>query len=415
MPKKRIIFYTDCFIFGGCERPIFEIMAAPDFYSAYDYFLIYRFTKEYEEGRSLFSPGIREENIKRVRLCDIHSWHYSAERAIPADNLAGLVKRVISLLFRFLRPFIFMYELAYLYFLFLRNQADIVHINNGGYPGTLSCRAACIAAKCAGKKHILLSVHNIASKPQGIFDRVADYWVRKSVSSVISVSKAAGSSLVSNRGFDKSAIITIYNGIKDNSSPGMVFPVPAGGARSNSHYISMAARFEERKAHEYVLRAFKDLITGYPEYADLKLLLLGEGPLLPKIKKLASAEGIGENIEFLGHRNDCVNYIASSLFLLNPSLEYEGLPYSILEAMSMGVPVIATDVGGITEEIEAGVTGMIVPAADIQALAQAMFILLSDSQKRLNMGAASKKRFSELFTLDRMLKNYTGLYSELAR
>jgi len=183
-----------------------------------------------------------------------------------------------------------------------------------------------------------------------------------------------------------------------------------GSGGENGQRITMVARFEERKGHRHVLLALKNLITEHPEYVNLKLLLFGDGPLLQTIKNLALAVGIEENVVFLGHRNDRISYVVSSLFLVNPSLGYESLPYSILEAMSVGVPAIGTNVGGIPEEIENGVTGIIVPAADIGALSRAMFILLSNNEKRIKMGTAAKERFKELFTADRMVESYMSLY-----
>jgi glycosyltransferase involved in cell wall biosynthesis len=145
----------------------------------------------------------------------------------------------------------------------------------------------------------------------------------------------------------------------------------------------------------------------------LKLIFLGTGPLLKKMQRFVFRQGLEKNIDFLGYRSECINYIANSSFLLNPSLELESLPYSILEAMSVGVPAIGTNVGGIPEEIEDGVTGIIVAAGDTEKLVQAMLTLIKDSRKRQEMGEASRRRFADSFTLDKMLDNYLQLYAGL--
>ena len=404
MPSKRVIFYTDCFVFGGCEKPIFEVASSQDFLRQYDYLMVYRATGEYIDGMRTDFPDIPEAKLKGVRFPDIHTWHLRIEKNLSDNHLSNIAKKSVSALFRVLRPFIFLYELVFLRFLFLREKADIVHINNGGYPGSLSCRAAVLAARCAGAKHVILGVHNVVRGSRGIVDPIIDFFVRRSVSFVVSVSEASASSLSAHMGFDRKKIVNIYNGIKDLG----LIKMPPEGKR-----ISMVARFDERKGHRVVLRALKKLIVDHPEHNDIRIVFLGDGPLLLRMKGLAAREGLERNAAFLGHRSDRLNHIASSIFLINPSLGYESLPYSIIESMSLGIPAIATDVGGMPEEIEDGLTGIIVPAGDVDALAQAMFILLSDENKRYMMGAAAKRRFSRLFTLDAMVRNYAALYDRV--
>lgn len=174
----------------------------------------------------------------------------------------------------------------------------------------------------------------------------------------------------------------------------------------------MVARFEERKGHNIAILAFKKLILENPQFINYQLFLIGGGHLLEKVKEFSVSQRLDKNVVFLGQRNDYLDFVVSSLFLINPSLEGEDLPYIILEAMAQGVPVIGTDVAGIPEEIENGKTGIIVPPKNPEALNQAMLNLLSDSKKRIEMGIAAKMRFEQLFTLDRMVKNYTALYNK---
>lgn len=401
MPKRRIIFYTDCFILGGCERAILDLIASQRFCEEYDYLLSYRFSKDYQAGMRTLAYDIPKENIRKVYLPDIHSWHYGLEKNIANSFLRNSLKKLESLLFRILMPVLFLYEFVYFLFLFHRSKADAVHINNGGYPGALSCCIASLAAKCIGYKQIFFSVHNMAKRNKFIYDAFIDFCVKRSRPILVTASLATAEALVNNRGFDKSKIVNIYYGTKE----------PAVKNIDKKMHISMVGRFEERKGHRYAILAFKKLLSEHREYKDLKFLLMGEGPLLIKMKNLVAAEKIQGNVEFLGHVNKCIEYVASSLFLINPSLNYESLPYSILEAMSVGTPVIGTAVAGIPEEIKDGITGIIVPPADIPSIYKAMFALLSDSEKRISMGIEAKQRFLNLFTLDRMIKDYMRLYS----
>lgn len=408
--KKRILYYTDCFIFGGCEKPIFEVIGSRDFVSGYDYSIIFRSSKEYVEGLASFRPSFPKEKLTGIKLLDVVFVNIYLTKKISNQFIMRMLRKFMTVLFLFLTPFIFIYDLILLSYLFNKKKVDVIHINNGGYPAALSCRAAAVAARFAGIKKIILSIHSTAVKDAGFADKVIDFFVKRSVGVIVTGSRASGLALVKNRGFDQSKIITIYHGVRPSGIATGKRPV--GDDACLGRYISMVARFEDRKGHRYAVQAFKKVIEGNPLFSDLKLVLVGDGPVLDDIKELVASEGIGNNVRFMGHRNDYADYVASSLFLLNPSTGYEDLPYVIIEAMSLGVPVIGTDIAGIPEEIEDGVTGIVVPPKDSAALERAILKMLSDEESRIRMGRAAQERFHELFTMDKMVNNYLRLYSD---
>lgn len=412
--KKRVVFYTDCYIFGGCEKPIFEVLSSSEFRSKFDYLLIYRDSQEYKKGLSLFFPSCLEKEVKAVKFFDLNTFFIYLERVITNQELLRIIKKIARILFYFFAPFIMIYEFLYFFFLFLREKADIVHINNGGYPGALGCLMATIAAKSAGKKNILFSVNNMAFKKKSIFDFFIDPLISISVTLFVTASKATSLILSANRDFDKRYIINIYYGLRESRDK-KDSPLPEDNLslHDKNNSICMVARFEERKGHRCAILAFGKIIRNYPEFSWLKLFLVGDGPLLEEMKNLALTEGLENNVFFLGYRDNPTDYIAASLFLINPSLENEDLPYSIIEAMSIGIPAIATNVAGIPEEIEDGISGIIIEPGDIEALSQAMLSLLVNKELRLKMGIAAKSRFLELFTIERMIENYIKLYEKL--
>ena len=409
--KKKILFYTDCPIFGGCEKPLFEVITSDNFASEYDFKVIFRNTKEYLEGLLLFCPSFPKSRLLGIKLLDINSVNLYLIKKIANPLFRKIAGNFATLLSIIMKPFIFIYDFLLLSILFGRNTADAIHINNGGYPGALGCRAAAVAARCAGFKKIIFSVHNTAIRSSGFVEKLMDHLVRRNVDVFVTGSKASGLALAKNRGFDKDKITTIYHGVRASNIA--VRKTFVEGGAGHEQYILMVARCEERKGHEYALRAFKKNIVENPEFADLKLVLIGDGPIFNNIKKLIISEQLDNNVRLMGHRNDYLDYIASSLFLINPSIGYEDLPYVILEAMSLGVPVIGTDIAGMPEEIENGVTGIIVPPRDINALNQAMLTILCDNNVRFNMGIAAKKRFYKLFTLDKMTDDYMSFYNKL--
>jgi len=100
------------------------------------------------------------------------------------------------------------------------------------------------------------------------------------------------------------------------------------------------------------------------------------------------------------------------VFIL-PSVEYEDFPNVILEAMSLGKPIIGTNVAGIPEQIENGVNGFVVEPKDVKSLSEAILTLVKSKEKRVKMGAKSLGRFNKLFSSDKILNDYLNLYKQM--
>lgn len=165
------------------------------------------------------------------------------------------------------------------------------------------------------------------------------------------------------------------------------------------------------KGQVYLLRACQAVARTFPDFV---LLVAGEGDQLGALEKEASDLGIANNVKFLGFREDVpVLLQAMDIFVL-PSLS-EGLPLSVLEALSLQKPVVATNVGGIPEIVEDGVTGFLVPPKNPDALAKAILQMLQHPRIAADMGQAGRKRVEEDFGLAKMLREYQSLYEEALR
>jgi len=141
------------------------------------------------------------------------------------------------------------------------------------------------------------------------------------------------------------------------------------------------------KGHEDLLQA----ASAAERSRGLKLWLAGEGPLLAPLRAEARALGLEPSIQFLGFRTDIQSLLhAADFFCL--ATQSEGLGSSILEAMSAGLPVVATRVGGVPEIVEDGVTGILVPGSDPAALAIAMARMAADRGLRETMGSRGRER-----------------------
>jgi glycosyltransferase involved in cell wall biosynthesis len=167
----------------------------------------------------------------------------------------------------------------------------------------------------------------------------------------------------------------------------------------------MVAEFIPRKRHA-------DAVEAVARLADesVHLLLAGAGPLTEEVRALAGAAGLGARTHFLGFRSDIPALLAASDVLLLPSLQ-EGLPRSVLEAMSMGVPVIATRIRGVTDLL-AGGAGLLVPVRSPQAIARALHEVFTDSESRLRMQRLAAGRVKE-FDIQGLLAWHEQLYEGL--
>lgn len=196
-------------------------------------------------------------------------------------------------------------------------------------------------------------------------------------------------------------IITIHNGMRDiqgqfRAQPGKCPPE-----------IVMVARFEPQKNHAELLRALAQL-TDIP----WSLKFVGSGPLEFEARALCKALAIGDRVQFTGPLRDVVPTLArSQLFVL--SSNWEGLPRSIIEAMRAGLPVVASNVGGTSEQVHDGISGFLTPPGDVNALAAALSTLLTSPRLRESMGEAARRQYEQNFTFDRMASTTYRVYMDV--
>ncbi|WP_431622628.1 glycosyltransferase, partial [Enterobacter asburiae] len=192
----------------------------------------------------------------------------------------------------------------------------------------------------------------------------------------------------------------IHNGV-----PLKNFPPHAYHNNDVVKLISVA-RFSEQKDHASLLKALSLLETK-----DWILTLVGKGPKLDEMKALSRELGISENVIFTGERLDVDALLADSdIFLLISN--WEGFPISILEAMRAGLPVLASDVGGVSESVIDGKTGYLVPRADVDAVKNRLADLINDFSLRAEFGKSGNEFFMENFSFNAMYNKTLELYQK---
>ena len=228
---------------------------------------------------------------------------------------------------------------------------------------------------------------------------------------VICVSQAVADFAAQTIGIAPDKLVVIPNGVPlADFAPGERAPARARlGLPASAFVVGMVGRLEPVKGVPDLLAAFARLPSRHPETL---LLLVGAGSQQRPLESLARRRGLGQRVRFLGHRED-VAALLPALDLLALSSHWEGMPNAVLEAMAAGLPVVATAVGGAPEVVVDGVTGLLVPPRDPQALAQAIAGLLSDPERRRRMGRAGRERAAAHFRVEQMVERTERLYRDL--
>jgi len=196
-------------------------------------------------------------------------------------------------------------------------------------------------------------------------------------------------------------LVTVHNGMPD------VDPTLRACPEAEPVRLVMVARFEPPKDHATLLCA----LAGLRDLA-WELELIGDGPLLERVRAEAERLGLLERVRFLGARKDVAERIAKAqLFVLTSN--WEGFPLSILEAMRARLPVVASDVGGVREAVMEGETGFLVPRGDVGALRARLRQLIMNASLRVKMGQAGRKRFEERFTFEHMFRKTVEVYEDV--
>lgn len=184
------------------------------------------------------------------------------------------------------------------------------------------------------------------------------------------------------------------------------------GTPVDAPLVTTICRLYRPRDFETLLGAFARLVA---ELSNGHLLIVGDGPYRQDIESLISDLRLGAHVTLAGFRRDTAQILAvSDVFVLSTAL-WEGLPLTILEAMASGLPAIASDVGGIREEIIHQQTGIVVPPRDPTALYQALLDLLTNDDKAKAMGQRGRERVDEYFTLERMGQETMAAYEDLMR
>ncbi len=316
--------------------------------------------------------------------------HVAGVRFVPLKH----VRRAIAPVHDFL-------GLVELIWLFRRERPDIVHASSSK-AGVLARLAAFIVRVPIR----IFTVHGWAFAAYGgLAGRLylwADRLVRPVTTLVICVSRRERELGIGARTCASERSAVVHNAVDVRA-----FSVAA--TRGEPPQIISVGRFAYPKDYVTLVRAMASVET------DFRAILVGDGPDQSAVANEVRRLGLAPSVTLVGARGDVPELLAGAdVFVL--SSRSEGLPMSVLEAMAAGLPVVATDVGGVSELVLEGETGLLVPRGDTTALAQALELLLRDADMRRRMAASARARVEREFDLTSFQEAHVELYSrELER
>jgi glycosyltransferase involved in cell wall biosynthesis len=228
---------------------------------------------------------------------------------------------------------------------------------------------------------------------------------------VIAVSRADERRMAEVVGIPSEKIVLVPNGIA---------PLPAGdgtgvrreaGVPGSASVLVAVANLRPQKAIDVMIRAVALLVADFP---DVRLLIAGGGER-SALEELAAELGVAHAVVFLGTRDDVADVLAAADVAVSSS-DFEGSPLAGMEYLAAGLPVVATDVGGMPDLVHEGENGLLVKRQDPPAMAAALAQLLADPERARTMGERGRLLQEREFSLEAMVRRVEALYSErLAR
>jgi glycosyltransferase involved in cell wall biosynthesis len=290
-----------------------------------------------------------------------------------------------------------------------RNQIEIMHAHGGvaGFWGRLSA----VLARTPVRVYTLHGIHYLHySSPakREVFIALERFLARKT-DRIICVAESDRQSGLRRKLFSPDQCVVVRNGINPTlaeRSGEVRQQREALGIPADAPIVGTVGRLHRQKGHWILIQATREIVRKIP---NVHVLLVGDGPLRKRLEKLSQSLGLGESIHFLGARRDAFDIMAILDVFVLPSL-WEGLPYSLLEALALGKPVVATATDGIPEVVVHGESGLLVSPGDPQGLAIAVLQLLNNNAYAETLGRKGRERVVRTFGLDRMVRETSELY-----
>jgi glycosyltransferase involved in cell wall biosynthesis len=291
--------------------------------------------------------------------------------------------------------------------LLARLGPEILHCNSiDSYAGSY----AIFAARLARVPVVVGTIHTAGPHPHDSWaDRLFAWSADHALQKAILVSEYSRTPVLRDRYLTPDKLIVIRNGTSLPHSPPKADNLERSSRSAHAVRIGSAGEMIPRKSFSTIIEALNCLGNASGE---ISLTIYGDGAEREKLEQLARDRNLEDVMDFPGWQDDIYAALSALDIFVLPSLN-ENAALVLLEAMACGLPVVATNVGAIPEYVADGQTGMLVPAQNPIALAQALQVLIADPEKRAAMGRAGRQRVEKCFTAERMVSETAQLYRQL--
>ena len=274
-------------------------------------------------------------------------------------------------------------------------RPDVLHCHNET-PAIVGAPAA----RAAGVRSVLVTYHGMVVPVNKL--RLKFWLAARLCNYVVAVSRTTQNNLEQSRLSTPSRIVTLYN----SAAPAGFSPAAPICAPDEFPIVNVARHVPAKD----LVTLFRALALARQKAPDLVLVLAGSGPLTGMLTRSAAELGLDGAVRFLGEQPEVGGILRQGKVFALSSVN-EGLPISLLEAMSAGLPQVVTDVGGMPEVIELSQAGIVVPPKDPAAYAEALLRFRSDEERRRECGKRALQCYEERFTPGRMAADYLALYT----
>jgi glycosyltransferase involved in cell wall biosynthesis len=291
----------------------------------------------------------------------------------------------------------------------LMKEHDIRIVHSHNFSANLWGRLAAIVAGVPVRIATEHSMPWIKSR----IERGLDQSLAPLTTKIVSVSEAVRDAHLREERIRPDRMAVIYNGIErwagsDQETAAFGYALRTElGIATDAPLCLTVGRLEPPKGHATLFEAIPRILASVPR---ARFVMAGDGSLRGELEASARLLGIEHAVTFLGARNDVRRLCAVADVAINPA-HREGFSIAMLEAMSAGLPIVATDVGGNAEAVISGESGIIVPPKDADALASGAIRVLADRELASMFGSRARQRFEERFTIERMMQSIEALYA----
>lgn len=233
------------------------------------------------------------------------------------------------------------------------------------------------------------------------------------MSRVITVSEKLREEL-SDKGIDRNKLIFIQNSVELRRDDGQHEQRRKSvrekhGIGGKQWVLGYVGRLSMEKGIKFLLEAGTALVE---KQSGLRILVIGEGPQRQEIERYVEQTNMADKVVFVGFQKNVEDFLTAFDIFILPSLT-EGTSMALLEAMATGLPIVATAVGGTPKVITSGENGLLVPAANPQAITDAVNNIIEDEQLRRNISAGALKTIEERFSIDSWLSKIDTIYNDV--